>query len=71
MRNSNRITATLLGAQAGIFKCRGDSRKLGKKILTVLRDKITFEKYIQAGRKYFRIEGAKNKYKTNQHKTDN
>lgn len=70
MRNSNGITATLLGAQAGIFKCRGDSRKLGKKILTVLRDKITFEKYIQARRINFRIEGAKIKYKINQHKTE-
>ena len=70
MRNSNEITATLLGAQAGIFKCRGDSRELGKKNLTVLRDKITLEKYIQARRKHFRIEGAKNKYKTNQYKTE-
>ena len=49
---------------------QGRFPRIREKNLTVLRDKITLEKYIQARRKHFRIEGAKNKYKTNQYKTE-
>ena len=49
---------------------QGRFPQIREKKINILRDKITLEKYIQARRKHFRIEGAKNKYKINQYKTE-